>query len=375
MDGCDLMDDISLNDGEVIATNCGCGVRSNGLSFQGTFDYATFDENLNEVFKSDWSMSMYIQVENGGTDPVDIMYIGSQCSIDSVFSLRYLPSTARFRFLLSSSPNIRVELDGLTDNNSCWQHVVITKSSSNVFLYINGSLADQGAAVSDIVLNVPGPLTISNSPCQRISNNPDVKFRGVIDELTFFNGSLSALDIQSISLSPDKIITSDTTIFVGESILIKTGGSCSEDFQWSPSSFLNDPNSLNPIASPLEDITYTLTINGNNGCSSVDNVTIRVADPSVLTCSDLLLPSAFTPNGDMINDTYGISNAFLISQLSSFEIFNKWGGRVFSTNDLSQTWNGIHQGAPSPPDSYVYKVRYVCENQLYMTSGTLTLIR
>ena len=375
MDDCMLTDEMGNVSASIVAAGCGCGVSSNGLQFQGAFDFATFDDELNDIFKSDWSLSMYVQVLNEGTEAVDILFLGERCGIDSLLSLRYLPVSKRFRFLLSSSPAIGVQLDGLADDNSCWQHIVITKARSNVLMYINSELVDQDAATSDIILDVQGQLMISNSPCLLVNSNPDTKFRGVIDELEFYTRPISALEIVSSAFLPDKIIGEDTTIFVGESVRIETGGSCSQNFEWSPEDFLDDPNSLNPLSTPSENITYTLTIDGEGGCRSVDEITIRVADPSNLTCSDLLLPSAFTPNNDNINDEYGISNSFLIDQLSSFEIFNKWGGRVFSTNISSDKWDGFYQGTLAPPDSYVYKVVYVCDNELFTKSGVVSLLR
>jgi len=89
----------------------------------------------------------------------------------------------------------------------------------------------------------------------------------------------------------------------------------------------------------------------------------------------ILLLTAFTPNDDRINDRFGISNAFLIGELRSFEIFNRLGGRVFLTNDLNLTWDGMHQGQQAPASSYVYRVSYVCENQLFSKSGIVNLIR
>ncbi len=374
MNDCTLSDNIGGLDGIIFGLSCVCGVQVNGLSFGGTSNFAEFDSGLNEVLRGDWTISFYIQVKNQGTQSVDILFLGERCGLDSILSLRYLPGSQRFRFVLSDSPNNEVQLDGLTDNNSCWQYVAITKERAVVKLYINGVLASEDAGRSDLVLNVNSSLTIANSPCQNIANNTDSGFQGTIDELRIYNRALSVREVNDADYQPDKIVTSDTTIFSGTSIRLETGGSCSDDFNWSPVTDLNDPNILNPIASPDEDVTYTLTVNGDN-CLSVEQINVRVADQSVVTCSDLLLPSAFTPNDDRINDLYGISNRFLISDLVSFEIFNRWGGRVFQTNDIQGSWDGTYQGSPAPPTSYIYKIVYQCESQVYSKSGAVNLIR
>lgn len=373
MDGCTLNDSQGTFSGITFFTNCECGVRSNGLNFANGAN-AEFDDNLNEVLRGDWSISFYVQINNTGSESVDILYLGEECSLDSVFSVRYLTSIQQFRFQMASSRNNEVQLNGLADRNSCWQHVVITKDATNFAMYINGILTDSEPSISLIDLNVDAPLTISNSPCQFVSVSSFAPFEGNIDELRIFNRPLTEREIGDSFLFPDKIITNDTTIFQGSTIRINTGGSCSSNFSWSPTTGLDDPSLLNPLATPDSDITYTLTVNGNN-CQSVDQINIRVADPSQLTCEDLKLPSAFTPNDDRINDTYGISNRFLITDLQSFEVFNRWGGRVFYTNDINGEWDGSYQDAPAPANSYVYKVAYTCNGQMFNKTGTVNLLK
>ncbi len=374
LDDCTLTDHLGNDRGIVSGTQCSCGVSEDAPEFDGNNGFAEFDTEVNDIFRGDWSMSFYIQIRNSGTESVDLLYLGNTCSRDSVLSLRYLPGSQRFRLLVSSSGNNSVQLDGLADNNSCWQYIAITKELAVVSLYINGILVDQGAAVSDLAFEATTNLGISNSPCQNIATSPDVNFVGLIDEIRFFSRVLTSREILDADFMPDKIITSDTTTFIGASIQLQTGGSCSSDFQWSPSEGLSNTSVLNPTASPSSDVTYTFTVNGE-GCTSTDEVTIRVADPASLTCEDLLLPSAFTPNNDRINDRYGISNQFLISQLLSFEIFNKWGGRVFSTKLPGDTWDGLYQGSPAPPNSYIYRVEYICEGQQYTKTGSVNLLR
>ena len=83
--------------------------------------------------------------------------------------------------------------------------------------------------------------------------------------------------------------------------------------------------------------------------------------PTGLDCEEVFLPKAFTPNGDGLNDTYGISNPFAIQQLISFEIFDRWGGLAYSAthlmpNDLRSGWDGTIEGKPAWPGTYVYKI-------------------
>lgn len=375
MDDCTFTDvQGGLNGSTFGSDQCDCGVNSNAFMFDGQIQTAVLDTGVTTVISGDWTISMYIRVDYQGTENVDILHLGEGCNLDSVLTLRYLPNSRRFRFFFNDSPRNEVMLDGLADDNSCWQYLVITKEGPLAKIYINGVLQEEDGSESDLRLNVGGLLKVSNSPCQLSAINPDVKFEGLIDEFKIYDRALSDREIVDVDIRPDKIRTRDTTIFVGESIRLMSGGSCSPDFEWSPTTYLDEPDLLNPISTPDEDITYTLSVMGD-GCESIDQVTVRVADPSNVNCDQLVLPSAFTPNDDRINDEYGISSKFLISDLESFEIFNRWGGRVFFTPDIDGTWDGTYQGKDSPATSYVYQVVYRCNGERFNKAGIVNLIR
>ncbi len=65
-------------------------------------------------------------------------------------------------------------------------------------------------------------------------------------------------------------------------------------------------------------------------------------------------PNVFTPNGDNLNDTYGVQSRFI----TEFEmmIFNKWGETVFQTNDINQRWDGRYKNGFAPSGEYTLKI-------------------
>ncbi|MFN5459606.1 MAG: gliding motility-associated C-terminal domain-containing protein [Bacteroidota bacterium] len=89
---------------------------------------------------------------------------------------------------------------------------------------------------------------------------------------------------------------------------------------------------------------------------------------------EIALPTAFTPNGDGLNDlfyTYGTSE---VSQFE-FEIFNRWGQKIFSTNDKTKGWDGRFNGSDAPVGVYAYHVKAIIGNKTKALSGNVTLIR
>ena len=110
-------------------------------------------------------------------------------------------------------------------------------------------------------------------------------------------------------------------------------------------------------------------------CTATDSLQIIVVDPSTIDCSDIFLPTAFTPNGDGLNDFFGISNPFATGELLAFDIFDRWGNIVFSTTDPLDKWNGSYKGTPVNPGVFLYRIQFRCEGEEGVKSGNVTVIR
>ncbi len=103
-----------------------------------------------------------------------------------------------------------------------------------------------------------------------------------------------------------------------------------------------------------------VTMTTMNGCVATDSLLI----PSI---SHLYLPNAFTPDGDGINDVFGVVG----NDLSTFEmtIFDRWGSEVFAMSAPDQVWDGrMQNGQMAPTGVYVYTYRASGE-RLPMTDG------
>lgn len=95
---------------------------------------------------------------------------------------------------------------------------------------------------------------------------------------------------------------------------------------------------------------YELTV--SNACSTVtDGININILP---FAC-EVFVPSAFSPNSDHLNDVFAPTGYF---EFERMEIYNRWGERLYVTEDLTKGWDGTYQGAVVPLGTYFYIITY-----------------
>jgi gliding motility-associated-like protein len=107
----------------------------------------------------------------------------------------------------------------------------------------------------------------------------------------------------------------------------------------------------NPIFNPENDMTYQLVVMDSLECFSEEFVVSIIVDEQYT----LDLPKAFTPEGNPINSVVFVRGKG-IRQILEFSIYNRWGEKLFTTDDLNQGWDGYFNGKLQPVDTYVYYV-------------------
>jgi gliding motility-associated-like protein len=297
------------------------------------------------------------------------------CDDENAFVIRYVPNFNSLSVEISENPSKKVLLSPQLDFNKCWQHATVVRQGSTVSVYINGVFIESATTNGRVNLTNNAVFGIAEGACVGLTDSP---FGGILDEVRLYDRALTRREVEGLyfPLEPDNIITQDTTVFLGNDITIQTSNTCSNVFSWTPSDDLDDPNSLEPTISPSATQLYSLTFIDNAlGCTTTDSILITVIDPAELDCKQAFLPNAFTPNADGRNDGFGLSNPYAISDLISFEIFDRWGGRVFFTDDPFERWDGNFKGDPLNPGVLLYKVRFRCDGEELVNVGSVSLIR
>lgn len=170
------------------------------------------------------------------------------------------------------------------------------------------------------------------------------------------------------------IFPADTTIELGQSILLASTVSnySAADinfYNWSPVTGLNCTDCSSPVAAPYRYTTYILTVNYLNNCSVSQTANVYVNDGE-----DFFVPNAFSPNGDGNNDVFTIYAVGLMK--ANLKIFNRWGEKIYDTNNQWQGWDGTYKGQLQNPGVYTYYVQGVYLNgKEKIKTGSVTLVR
>ena len=363
---------------------CDCGVVGRALEFDGGDDRVIASGDVSGLFrKQDFTISFYFKVRNPDSPvPMTIMSNQDSCKFENKFSVSYRPSSRILNVsLVEDMDNIGSLLDTIPGDN-CWNYVVITRADRTTRLYANGELLTSKIASGNERVDLEdddNTLTFGASDCDN-----DFHFDGWLDEVNFFQNAMSAAQVRASYLAPEKIGNGkfslgikDTTIFLGGSVEGFITSKCDDvDIFWSPGTGIstNDQDTTNPIITPLVTTVYYATFS-DEFCSTSDSLLINVIDPSDLDCTELFLPTAFTPNGDGLNDVFGISNAVVMTELYSFEIFDRWGNIVFATDEPDAQWDGLYRGNPVNSNTFVYKIAYRCKEEDLVRTGTVTIMR
>jgi gliding motility-associated-like protein len=180
----------------------------------------------------------------------------------------------------------------------------------------------------------------------------------------------AASNIIRVKVSPPPVIN-----FVYNNLIIKSGSSVQLDptitgnnivsYKWVPADGLSNDTIPSPVASPQKKTTYTLTVTNSTGCDITGSVTVDVIDIVVI-------PNAFSPNGDGINDQWNIKGLVLYPGCV-VSIFNRYGSLVYHSIGYAVPWDGTYHKSLLPMGTYYYIVDL--KNGSPVMSGPVTILK
>ncbi|OQP62651.1 hypothetical protein A3860_26945 [Niastella vici] len=198
----------------------------------------------------------------------------------------------------------------------------------------------------------------------------DQTYRVRIKENTCNNVDTISIPV-TVKAIPTPVITksNDIDCSTGQAILHAGGGI---SYEWDAAPGIQNINSANPTVTPPQTTTYSVKVTNTQGCSAKDSITVLADFAKAM--STYPVPNAFTPNNDGKNDCFGLKRWGQVIELK-FEVFNRWGERVFTTTDPMQCWDGRFKGELQPAGGFVYRIKAVTRCGSISRSGMVMLIR
>ncbi|MFM7682190.1 MAG: PKD domain-containing protein, partial [Bacteroidota bacterium] len=146
------------------------------------------------------------------------------------------------------------------------------------------------------------------------------------------------------------------------------------NYLWTPTYGLKTPDRqiTEAVYSKIDPriVFYKIQIKDSSYCIINDTQEIWIFESP-----DVFAPTAFTPNSDNTNDIF-IPFYINIKTLQSFRIYNRWGNKIFETNDMNKFWDGTFSGKPAPMETYTWLVEcFDVRGRRLIKKGMVTLIR
>jgi gliding motility-associated-like protein len=276
----------------------------------------------------------------------------------------------------------------IEDANGCDTIVTGTitePAGMDVLLTANEPLcADSGnGSITTLVTGGTSPFTYSwtgTGGFTSSAQNPTVGSGSYTVTVTDVNGCFETgsvgvnagepFSVSVIAINPNCI--GDSTGAVTAST---TGGSSPLTYNWS--------TGATGSAAYVEKIpkgSYAVTVTDANGCQASGQAVL--ADPATdpESCKGdkfvVLVPTAFTPNGDNINDR--LVAIMRNVQKLELSVYNRWGQLVYNNTNMlpGDGWDGVYNGIEQPMGTYVYSFTVTYINGVRTTdNGSATLIR
>lgn len=228
-----------------------------------------------------------------------------------------------------------------------------------------------------VQLNASGGLYYQWYPEEGLSDPQSSSPVATLDSNTVFtvvvsNDCFSDTTTALVIVRPLPLVDAgaDTTIYK-DTYASLHGTTDGVQYFWNPSTWLDEPFNLDTKAEPQETQWYELWAINQYGCSNKDSILITVEHYDVMD-----IPTGFSPNGDGVNDIFRIARWLNIAELQEFAVFNRWGQKIFTTNNIEAGWDGTANSKKADMGVYAwFVIARTADGKQLLRRGNVTLLR
>jgi gliding motility-associated-like protein len=240
------------------------------------------------------------------------------------------------------------------------------------FIILNATILNGGAnpvyiwKLNNNIINNSIPTYTSNS----LQNNDIITLTVKSSNTCVKDGLSNPIQVLVNPLPVVQFSQLDTIILFGSSIMLQPSiSNAITNYTWVPNYRIDNTGIKTPTVNPLTSTLYKLAVADVNGCIGGSSYFVKVF-------RRLLMPTAFTPNKDGMNDWF-IIPADLQLNINQFTVYNRWGQIVFETTDSKKGWDGMLKGKLASVGTYIWVISYtdLIQKKEVQEKGTVILIR
>lgn len=149
-----------------------------------------------------------------------------------------------------------------------------------------------------------------------------------------------------------------------------------EQYLWVPDTYLSCADCPDPWCIPgagVDSLVYSVAVTNAEGC--VQRVSYHVQVLPQCDPGRIIIPNTFTPDGDQVNDVFGLTGIEGFERVVSLVIYNRWGEKVFEGSGLDAVWDGMQDSKQATSDIYVYIFEIACGELVSKRVGDVFLLR
>jgi gliding motility-associated-like protein len=193
-----------------------------------------------------------------------------------------------------------------------------------------------------------------------VETNLGCRDTGTVKDFSVFEKPIAAFDIE---------ILNPTSSGVPVKFLDQSTGATK--WWWNPEGKVKIPGqSFSHVFARLGNTTSWLIVENDFGCR--DSIS---RDFLITSSENHFFPNAFTPNADGRNDVFKPFDLSAIIQYNMM-VYDRWGAKIFETNDPNVGWDGKFRGEDVPDGGYVYSVNLVyLTGKRFAGGGTVIIFR
>lgn len=350
------------------------GKPDNAYDFDGRDDYIELSAEGLKLNQFSYSIWVYPKQLPAPGEAMFLISVGSDYGDQHILLGDHYSNSRHTGFSHGSYQGVgdNVDCSGHMPVVNRWYHLALVKDNTHYTLYVNGNIICRENIQNRQAFYGTGTVRAVIGA----RNNYGQASNVMIDDVHLYDRALTSAEVEALYNGPDEIPLPVDLVFNnvspcgGTSLTINASSPAgvSTTYKW----FVNGTELAGQTDQELVyqlpeekapySMTFSVQVSSENTCfpyaapPAEKKLEVQACSSVPETPDGIIIPNAFTPNGDGINDTWKITLGKTYSDLSII-ILNRWGEVIFQSGDPNHSWDGTYSGRLVQSGLYVFIIR------------------